>query len=59
MNKMERPVNLRVEQEPYPHLRDNKGCILARDYQHVEKLNYILYCVKQAEKLNIGNNTNG
>lgn len=36
------PKNLRVEQEPYPHLRDDEGCVLARDYQHPEKLAFIL-----------------
>ena len=46
MEKMERPKNLRLEQEPYPHLRDDDGVILARDYQNTEKLNYILHCVR-------------
>lgn len=43
---MKRPINLRVEQEPYPHLRDDEGCILARDYQNPEKLAYILAAVE-------------
>lgn len=39
------PINLRVEQEPYPHLRDDQGCVLARDYQSPAKLAYILNAV--------------
>lgn len=42
---MQKPVNLRVEQEPYPHLRDDEGCVLARDYQHDKKLAFILAAV--------------
>lgn len=45
---MRAPVNLRVEQEPYPHLRDDEGCILARDYQNKEKLDFILDAVRAA-----------
>jgi len=36
------PINLRVEAEPYPHLRDDEGCVLARDYRNDEKLDFIL-----------------
>lgn len=38
----EAPKNLRVEQEPYPHLRDDDGCVLARDYEHEGKTAYIV-----------------
>lgn len=37
--------NLRVELHPYPHLRDDDGCVLANDYVYQEKIDYILYCV--------------
>jgi hypothetical protein len=43
------PKNLRIEFEPYPHLRDDDGCILARDYIHADKLKFIFEAV--AEKL--------
>jgi len=46
---MKATINLRVEQEPYPHLRDDEGCVLARDFQHEEKLEFILTAVKTAE----------
>lgn len=36
------PINLRIAPDPYPHLRDDEGCILARDYIHVGKLAWIL-----------------
>lgn len=44
---MKPPINLRVEQEPYPHLRDDKGCILARDFQDEAKLAFILQVVRE------------
>jgi hypothetical protein len=40
------PVNLRVELEPYPHLRDDEGCVLAADYTDEAKLAYILMAVE-------------
>lgn len=40
--KQEAPVNLQVVNDPYPHLRDDEGCVLARDYAHNAKLAYIL-----------------
>jgi hypothetical protein len=43
-----RPVNLRVETSPYPHLRDDEGCVLAADYIHVEKVQFILDAVRAA-----------
>lgn len=42
---MKEPVNLRVEYHPYPHLRDDEGCVLARDYVNVEKMDYVLAAV--------------
>jgi hypothetical protein len=36
------PKNLRVAQEPYPHLRDDDGCVLARDYISLPKMAWIL-----------------
>lgn len=54
---MQAPINLRVEQEPYPHLRDDQGCILARDYQHPEKLEYILEAVRQMQQKESNNAT--
>jgi len=43
--QMTAPKNLRIEMEPYPHLRDDEGCILARDYIHQEKMAFILNAV--------------
>jgi hypothetical protein len=45
---MKAPINLRVEWEPYPHLRDDEGCVLARDYLHDEKMKFILEAVREA-----------
>ena len=42
------PLNLRVEMDPYPHLRDDDGCILAKDYYNPEKLAFILDAVQKA-----------
>jgi len=36
------PVGLVVALEPYPHLRDEGGCILARDYVDMSKLAWIM-----------------
>jgi hypothetical protein len=44
------PINLRIEYEPYPHLRDEEGCVLARDYFNEEKVNFILWAVEKAIK---------
>jgi hypothetical protein len=38
----EAPKNLRVCSYPYPHLRDDDGTVLARDYAELGKLAYIL-----------------
>ena len=46
---MKAPKNLRIEHEPYPHLRDDEGCVLARDYQNTDKTDFILIAV--AEKI--------
>lgn len=46
---MQAPINLRIEYNPYPHLRDDKGCVLARDYVHVEKMEYILEAVRRMQ----------
>jgi hypothetical protein len=46
------PVNnMKVASDPYPHLRDADGCILARDYINVGKMKYVLECVYTHEKL--------
>jgi hypothetical protein len=43
MNKTpQSPKNLRVEMHPYPHLRDDDGCVLATDYIFDEKIDFIL-----------------
>lgn len=36
------PKNPRLCMEPYPHLRDDEGCILAMDYAHKGKIAYLL-----------------
>lgn len=41
------PVGLRVEMSPYPHLRDDNGCVLARDYFEAGKLAFILAAVQE------------
>lgn len=46
---MKAPINLRVEEDPYPHLRDDEGCVLARDYQHTEKMEFILEAVRRMQ----------
>ncbi len=51
---MKAPINLRVEQDPYPHLRDDEGCILARDHQNKEKLDFILEAVRRMIKASDG-----
>lgn len=43
------PVNLRIAEWPYPHLRDDSGCILARDYVNPGVMAFVLAAV--AEKL--------
>lgn len=42
---------LRVHQDPYPHLRDDNGTVLARDYEHEEKTAYIVRAVNSHEAL--------
>lgn len=44
-----RPVNLRVASHPYPHLRDDEGCVIANDFMHLGKLAFILDAVDQAK----------
>ncbi len=41
------PKNLRVEMSPYPHLRDDEGCILANDFLDFGKLAFILEAVSK------------
>lgn len=41
------PVNLYIAAEPYPHLRDDGGCILARDYVDDRKMAFILAAVQE------------
>lgn len=43
----ESPVNLRVAAEPYPHLRDDKGCVLARDHVDTAVMKFILLAVEE------------
>lgn len=38
----EAPKGLYVALNPYPHLRDEDGCVLAADYTQLEKLAFIL-----------------
>jgi hypothetical protein len=37
-----KPINLRLAAHPYPHLRDDEGCVLARDRVHLGKIAYLL-----------------
>ena len=46
---MKETKNLRVEMHPYPHLRDDEGCVLANDYINESKIDYILYCIKREQ----------
>lgn len=39
------PKNLRAPIDPYPHLRDDDGCVLARDCIDPDKVAYILNAV--------------
>jgi len=48
------PVNLRVEMSPYPHLRDDGGCVLARDYIDLGRMAFILAAVEAALQSNKG-----
>lgn len=41
------PSGLYVAQDPYPHLRDEDGCVLARDYMSPAKLAFILEAVRE------------
>jgi len=45
------PKNLRVEHDPYPHLRDDEGCVLARDYIAPDKLAFICQAVNEHARL--------
>ena len=42
---------LKVHQEPYPHLRDDSGTVLARDYEDERKTSYIVRAVNSHEAL--------
>ncbi len=44
---MRNPVNLRIEHNPYAHLRDDEGCILASDYVDAAKMDFILKAVEE------------
>jgi hypothetical protein len=44
---MKAPKNLRIELEPYPHLRDDDGCVLANDYINDDKMAFILEAVRR------------
>lgn len=37
--------NLRLEREPYPHLRDDDGCVLAADFIDEKKVAALLSAV--------------
>ena len=41
------PTGLYVAQDPYPHLRDDDGCVLARDCMSPAKLAFILEAVRE------------
>jgi hypothetical protein len=43
-----RPLNLRVATFPYPHLRDDEGTVLARDFMDLGKLAFILDALDKA-----------
>lgn len=42
---------LSVDMDPYPHVEDADGVILARDYLHMGKMQYVLNAVNSHEKL--------
>lgn len=44
-----RPINLRVATYPYPHLRDDEGCVISRDFMHLGKLAFILDALDQVK----------
>lgn len=44
---MKQPKNLRLEMNPYPHLRDDEGCVLASDYFHPDKIAFLLEAVRE------------
>lgn len=44
---MKAPKNLRVERDPYPHLRDDDGCVLSRDFVDEDKMAFILNAVEE------------
>ena len=46
---MTKPKNLRLELHPYPHLRDDEGCVLANDYIDDAKIAFILAVVAAAQ----------
>lgn len=39
--------SLRVEEFPYPHLRDDEGCVLAGDFINREKIRFLIEAVKE------------
>lgn len=41
------PKNLRIESEPYLHLRDDEGCVLASDYINDQKMAFVLEAVRE------------
>jgi hypothetical protein len=43
-------ATLRIEMTPYPHLRDSEGCVLARDFVYLEKVDFIIRTIRQAAK---------
>lgn len=42
--------NLRLESHPYPHLRDDEGCVLAADFVDREKVRFIIEAANKAAK---------
>lgn len=50
-SEMKTPKNLRIEREPYPHLRDDEGCVLASDHEDERKTAYIIRAVNCFDEL--------
>jgi len=46
---------VRVVREPYPHLRDDRGCLLARDREHTEKMAYVVLACNSHARLTAEN----
>jgi hypothetical protein len=42
---------LRVDRDPYPHLRDDSGVVLARDYEQVEVMAFVCHAANSHSAL--------